>query len=336
MKKQIKLFILMIALILILYVPVSYAMGANFEFNIKNDSEHEENELEFFTVDSKEKAIGSILNMYINLSQIDYDMSEFILTFEGISDNIDAELIQNSNGINIEKENNEFSLIINKNELNIEQIILTYTISDNFKVGDKFTLIGKISEYKEETLEDTEKKLEENNEENIKINVENAEENQKQNSENNIKEVQIEITIVENQKDEKEIENLKENQNSQENKIENFTQNVIQTTTKYNSASVTNIQTVVYNGSRNNYLGTLAVENYRLNTEFCKENTTYFLTVPNDIESIKITATSEESSSTVCIYGNEELKVGTNKVLISVTAENGDVRNYRIFVNREA
>lgn len=374
MRKIIKLFILIIALILLLYVPISYAIEANFDFNINNDfntNNQEQNKLEFFTVDSREKEIGSTLNMYINLSQIDYDVSKFTLISSNLIDNINTE------GIEIKKENNEFSLIINKNELNIEQIILTYTISNNFKVGDKFTLTGKISEYKEEKIEDkkedilqddNEKNIEnnanENDTENIEINVENRlnesdkenstisiennnlenieeipRENQQPTIQNEVKEVQIEITIVEKQEDEKEIENLKDNQNlNGQNKTEGFSQmeNNVQPSVKYNTINLSNTETVVYNGSRNNYLETLSITNHEINTEFSKENTTYFLTVSNDITSIKITATKEDSSSKVCIYGNDDLKVGTNKVLISVTAENGDVRNYRIFVNREA
>ena len=93
---------------------------------------------------------------------------------------------------------------------------------------------------------------------------------------------------------------------------------------------------VTYNGSDNNYLSELFVEENTLNKEFSKENTTYFLTVENEIETLNITATAEEENATVCIYGNENLKQGTNKILISVTAENGNVRNYRIYVNKNA
>lgn len=327
MRKQIKLFIVIIGLILIFSIPISYAIeGKN---DIGATVNPEQNKLDFFTVDSREKEIGSTLNMYINLSQIEYDVSKFTLEFSNININIDD--IKNNIGIEIKNENNENYLIINKNDLNTEQIILTYVISNNFKVGDKFTLIGKIAEYKEENLED-----EENNKQ------ENLKENQQQNEESNIKEIQIEITIIEKQEEKKEDENkqdntnLKEKQNFNEENQTSKTNQVQSNISKSNASNFSNAQTVVYNGSRNNYLKTLSVEGYELNTEFSKENTTYFLTVQNDITTIKITATKEESSSTVCIYGNENLKVGTNKILISVTAENGDVRTYRIFVIREA
>ena len=320
MRKQIKLFILIIALTLMIYIPISYAIEANFDLNIKNDLgtvNQEQNKLDFFTVDSREKQVGETLNMYINLSQLDYDVSKFTLTSSSLLNNINSEEVE------IKKENNEFSLIINKNELNIDQIILTYIIPNNFKVGDKFTLTGRIYQYKEESLED---KKEDNLQENIESN------NQKQvDKENIFKEIQIEITITEKKENGKEVENLKDTQN-----LIGQMQNNIQSTIKYNTMNFSNTETVIYNGSRNNYLETLSIVNYELNTEFSKENTTYFLTVPNDVVSINITTTKEDSSSTVCIYGDDNLKVGVNKVLITVTAENGDVRNYRIFVDREA
>ena len=92
----------------------------------------------------------------------------------------------------------------------------------------------------------------------------------------------------------------------------------------------------IYNGSGNNYLSELYVNGFDLDKEFKKENTTYFLTVSNDIESIDVVATKEDDNSTVCIYGNENLQEGNNKILISVTAENGSVKNYRIYVTKES
>ena len=94
--------------------------------------------------------------------------------------------------------------------------------------------------------------------------------------------------------------------------------------------------TNTYNGSDNNYLSSLSVSGYTLNKEFSKDNSTYFLTVENDVDSIDIVIDKESDSATACIYGNEDLRDGTNKILISVTAENGNVRNYRIFVTRNS
>ena len=102
------------------------------------------------------------------------------------------------------------------------------------------------------------------------------------------------------------------------------------------SVSYNTTQKVTYNGSDNNYLKKLVVSNYELNREFSKENTTYFVTIENDINKLNIKATAQDEDAIVCVYGNENLKEGTNKILISVTAENGNVRNYRIYVTKNS
>ena len=96
------------------------------------------------------------------------------------------------------------------------------------------------------------------------------------------------------------------------------------------------MEAVTYNGSNNNYLSDLSIENYDLNKEFTKENSTYFLEIENSIDKLNIIANSEDENATVCIYGNENLQTGNNKILISVTAENGNVRYYRIYINKKA
>lgn len=102
----------------------------------------------------------------------------------------------------------------------------------------------------------------------------------------------------------------------------------------FSGTSATATQTVTYNGSQNNYLSSLSVTNYSLNTEFNKTNNTYFVNVGNDVTSIEINYEENESTQTVKIYGNKNLSAGLNKVLISVTAENGNVREYRIYITK--
>lgn len=91
---------------------------------------------------------------------------------------------------------------------------------------------------------------------------------------------------------------------------------------------------VTYNGSDNNYLSELYIEDIDLTQDFQKDKTTYFATVDSDIDEIEIVATAENDDSIVCIYGNEDLEEGVNKILVSVTAENGNVRTYRIYVTK--
>lgn len=91
----------------------------------------------------------------------------------------------------------------------------------------------------------------------------------------------------------------------------------------------------IYHGSANNYLATLSADDYKLDPKFHKTNTTYFLTVGAEVEEISVNAKAEDKKAIAIVTGNTDLKPGLNKVLISVTAENNDVRCYRIYVTKE-
>lgn len=90
---------------------------------------------------------------------------------------------------------------------------------------------------------------------------------------------------------------------------------------------------VVYYYSSNNYLKTLEVSGYEL--EFDKNKEEYTLSVKNDVTSLDITAVAEDTRARVEITGNEKFKVGKNTIVISVKAENGDVREYKLVVTKE-
>ena len=85
---------------------------------------------------------------------------------------------------------------------------------------------------------------------------------------------------------------------------------------------------------KNKLRSSLTIDGYDLNTSFKKTNTTYFINVDNNVSNININAIAEDDSAKVTVYGNNNIKSGKNKVLISVTSENGNVRFYRVFVNK--
>ncbi len=92
----------------------------------------------------------------------------------------------------------------------------------------------------------------------------------------------------------------------------------------------------VYAGSADNYLKSLAVTGLDLSSAFHKTNNTYFLTVDTDTRAISVSAKANDAKAAVVVAGNSGFRSGLNKVLISVTAENGEVRYYRIYVTKEA
>ena len=91
--------------------------------------------------------------------------------------------------------------------------------------------------------------------------------------------------------------------------------------------------TYVYTYSSNNYLKSLNIKDYEINFE--KGVLEYKIKVPTDVRTLDITAIPEDYRSRVEINGNEEFKDGENVVTIKVTAENGDVREYKIHVDKE-
>ncbi len=87
----------------------------------------------------------------------------------------------------------------------------------------------------------------------------------------------------------------------------------------------------------NNWLKTLAVDGYSLSPTFdLKVDQQYSLIVPNSAATIKVSASAVSTKATVQGTGNIILNTGNNIVTITVTAENGNTRNYIINVFREA
>lgn len=83
--------------------------------------------------------------------------------------------------------------------------------------------------------------------------------------------------------------------------------------------------------SSDNYLSDLKVEGY--NIDFSKEKLEYELDVDEDVNSINITATSNDDNANVIGTGNIKLTDGVNNIKITVVAENGNEKVYQIIVN---
>ena len=85
--------------------------------------------------------------------------------------------------------------------------------------------------------------------------------------------------------------------------------------------------------SNNNYLKSFGVEGYNLPSEFNKDNGDYSVTVPYDTKEVQVIYEKEDDKAS--ISGDEGVKsvsVGENKFTITVTAENGEQRNYTVNV----
>lgn len=88
-------------------------------------------------------------------------------------------------------------------------------------------------------------------------------------------------------------------------------------------------------GSPDNRLSTLKVGNYSLTPAFNNDTANYSVVVPNSVSSVTITATPKNSKAKVSGAGNVSLKVGSNTVKVTVTAENGSQRTFTLTIARE-
>ena len=88
-------------------------------------------------------------------------------------------------------------------------------------------------------------------------------------------------------------------------------------------------------GNPNNYLAELNVSGYTLTPSFAVNNKTkYSLIVPESLESITVSARPVNGNASVKGTGTKQLKKGTNVINITVTAQSGSTRNYKLSVVR--
>ncbi len=100
------------------------------------------------------------------------------------------------------------------------------------------------------------------------------------------------------------------------------------------NASSSSSSAVTYAGSWDNYLTSLSVTGYEFTSKFNTIRDTYFLSIPEDVTELSVNAVPSDSSATVAVSGNSGIPKGRSKIMISVTADDGSVRIYRIYVDR--
>lgn len=350
MNKKIQTVLSVFMIIVIFGIQISYAVQVN-------------EETDFFEVNTTDKK----LEMIFNINKIEYDKFKIVL-----NSNIDNEKIYTYENVEIEEESNAITIEIDKTKLNLNEIKLCYEFGE-INTDTIIQLNAKVIIDEEVEEQDEEGNVEILKQEKIvvdvKKNVTLTQKNEKENNEtneiisNNSEEKDSSKTEAEqkeknetnseeknsskpeaDQKEKNEIQKEKNVETLSNNNYGNIEQGKAQNSTKANTKSNTinntlvslkneeKKETAVYNGSNNNYLKKIKIKGVDLNTTFNKENTTYFANVTNTSD-LTITAISEDNSAKVSVIGNDSISEGTNKILISVTAENGDVRYYRIFVN---
>lgn len=353
MNKKIQIVLSTIIVIFLFGIQVSYALSTN-------------EDVGFFEVSANEIASGETLEMTFNLDKIEYDNFKIIL-----NSNINTGKIYTDEDITIEEDSDAIAIEVDKNKLNLSEIKLCYAVTENMDLNTIIQLKAQVHIDEEVEIQDDEDNtvtqiqdkvaleesqnvtiVEEIKNENTENDNRQKDSNQKDTDSKNSKGTDSE-KINEVQKENNQNQNEKNTGiaskalNSNENMSQESSQNLRNTNAKsgntnMSSSSASGMQSssqskektenATYNGSNNNYLKKLKVKGLELNTTFNKENTTYFVNV-TDTSSLKITATAEDDTAKVVVTGNDSISEGTNKILIAVTADNGDVRYYRIFVN---
>ena len=90
-----------------------------------------------------------------------------------------------------------------------------------------------------------------------------------------------------------------------------------------------------YDKLRNRNLKTLTVSGYDINPVFNTNTVEYYLTVSNDVTSLKVTALPENDAAKVTITGDTDLKGIENDILITVKSEKGLTKTYKIHVTKQ-
>jgi len=358
MNKKIKVMISILILVVILAMQISYAV-----------SNKETAKTSFMKLSKDEISIGETLEITFDLSSIKaYDnftiklSSNVTLNNAYFDEKSNLKLLANKDDVSIE---------INKSELNLDKITLYYDVPKTVSVGDiiEFTVnVTTVQNNQEEEKKEKDSKTTENTSAEIKVLdetkkvtiIESAEEKSTEIDEKEKSNEKTKNTEEKDSKDSSDSKDLKEtteNENSKQSKnndtdekttnsqkpSEDKSSSKETSSTKTStsgaksssgSGSSSSSQTATYKGSNNNYLSNIELEGATLNTSFNKENTTYFATVKN-VSTLNIVATAEDSTASVNYTGNDSIQIGENKILISVTAQNGSVRYYRIFVTCE-
>ena len=276
------------------------------------------NQIKLYYPIPKEMAIGTKIQFTAQII-VNNEIKEENKTANTTRDNtVDNESEVDNNTKNLEnkiKPDNNTQNLENeiKKDNNNQEEVVTEKISKTITVVEKKIETDKNNADKEQS-EEKNKNPNENN-------------NNEQNSESKI------LNTEKNNSNQEKTNNQSEKMSSSNMNNQKMSSNV-NSGSSLSNLSINNENQATYNGSNNNYLAKLEIDGMELNTSFNKENQTYFIKT-NSTNTINVIATTEDSTAKINITGNDAIQNGNNKILISVTAENGNVRYYRIFVNCE-
>ena len=102
------------------------------------------------------------------------------------------------------------------------------------------------------------------------------------------------------------------------------------------SAAPVTISNPSAQASSNANLKTLVVSSGTLTPKFDPNVTEYSITLKNDITELWVSTTKADAKASVTVEGSKDMKVGSNKRVVVVTAENGTTKRYTLNITRLA
>ena len=79
----------------------------------------------------------------------------------------------------------------------------------------------------------------------------------------------------------------------------------------------------------------LSIEGYDMYPEFNKNTNTYYVSIPKDVKSLEVNATTEVESSSVKISGNTSMWKTENTITVTVTSKNRNTKRYTIIATKQ-
>lgn len=101
-----------------------------------------------------------------------------------------------------------------------------------------------------------------------------------------------------------------------------------------NSAATVTVSNPSTQASSNANLKNLVVSSGTLTPKFDPNVTEYSITIKNEITELWVSTTKADAKASVTVEGSKDMKVGLNKRVVVVTAENGTTKRYTLNITR--
>lgn len=115
----------------------------------------------------------------------------------------------------------------------------------------------------------------------------------------------------------------------------NVGDNILNIVVTSQSGSAKTYSVKVHRKSNDANLSSLSVTGYTISPTFSNNTIAYTLTVPNATSSITVNASKSNTYASVTGTGAKSLNVGSNTIKVTVTAEDGNTKDYTITVKRK-